>query len=417
MKIRTKMRTKVKAENIFFNMTLFCVSSYALLEHSSIALPFFSLIKYPLLLVGGMSLLYAANIILKNFRKKKYFYVLMAVAAFCAMLVLTAFANRSPRIGSNPMYSTVRLILYLIELFLLAVWAAEAGKSEQVMDFVFHYVLILVLITDLLFFTRILVFYSGRHEIYIVGTKFSVSYLHMNLVTLWFVHKNMRLSREAITKRRIFLLIIFVLAVSIRVDCMTGVIGCVALMVFFAMLNTRVQRQFVRFTHPLFLFLVLIASAAFPFVAEKLLSLPVIRYVIEELFGRSSTLTGRLSIYIEFFERTKGNLLWGFGYGNGNAVSERLFGVANAQNAILQWVLQVGVPTTLALCTLMLLIFGQMFKSNKQREIMPLAVLIIVYIIMGTVETTFNMSFIMWFAFIFMNTNARQQPQPLLQSR
>lgn len=417
MKIRTKMRTKVKAENIFFNMTLFCVSSYALLEHSSIVLPFFSLIKYPLLLVGGMSLLYAANIILKNFRKKKYFYVLMAVAAFCAMLVLTAFANRSPRIGSNPMYYTVRLILYLIELFLLAVWAAEAGKSEQVMDFVFHYVLILVLITDLLFFTRILVFYSGRHEMYIVGTKFSVSYLHMNLVTLWFVRKNMRLSREAITKRRMFLLIIFVLAVSIRVDCMTGVIGCVALMVFFAMLNTRIQRQFVRFTHPLFLFLVLIASAAFPFVAEKLLSLPVIRYVIEELFGRSSTLTGRLSIYTEFFERTKGNLLWGFGYGNGNAVSERLFSVANAQNALLQWVLQVGVPTTLVLCMLMLLIFGQMFRSHKQREIMPLAVLIIVYIIMGTIETTFNMSFLMWFAFIFMNANARQQPQPLLQSR
>lgn len=415
MKIRTRIRTRLNAEDIFFLIALFCVSSFALLEHSGIALPIFSFIKYPLLLVGGVSLLYALNTLLRSFRKKKYFYVLMTVAAFCALLVLTALANRSPRIGSDPAHHTLRLILYIVELFALVIWAAETGRSKQVMDFLFRYVLVLVIITDFLFFTRIMVFYSGRHEIYIVGTKFSVSYMHMNLITLWFVHKNMKLGRDAKTKRRVFLLTLFILAVSLRVDCMTGVVGCVALMIFFAMLNTKVQRQFVRFTHPLFLLLFLVGSVVFPFVAEKILSLPAVQYVIEELFGRDSTLTGRLSVFLEFFEKTRGQLLWGYGYGNGNAVSESLFGVANAQNALLQWTLQVGIPTTMVLCTLMLAIFGQLIRSSRQRELMPLAVLIIVYTILGTVETTFNMSFIMWFALIFMNVNTRQRLQSTQQ--
>ena len=410
MKIRTKIRTRLNVEDIFFAIALFCVSSFALLEHSNIALPICSLLKYPMLIVGGVSLLCALNTLLKSFRKKKYFYVLLMVAAFCVLLMLTAFANRSPKIGSNPMHHTLRLIIYIVELFALAIWAAETGRSKQVMEFLFRYVLVLAIITDFLLFTKLIVFYSGRHEVYIVGTKFSVSYLHMSLVTLWVIHKNMELHREIKTKRRVLFLMVFILAVSVKVNCMTGVVGCAALMVFFAMLNTKIQRQFIRFTHPLFLLLFFVGSVLFPFVAEKILSLPAVQYVIEELFGRDSTLTGRLSVFLEFFEKTRGQLMWGYGYGNGYAVSETLFGVANAQNALLQWTLQVGVPTTMVLCALMLVIFGQLSRSPRQRYLLPLAVLIIVYTILGTVETTFNMSFIMWFALVFMNVNARPLP-------
>ena len=102
----------------------------------------------------------------------------------------------------------------------------------------------------------------------------------------------------------------------------------------------------------------------------------------------------------------QGNWLWGFGYGNGNAIAQAIFGYANAQNAVLYWVLQTGVLATAGLILLFLSIFGQLSKCARKAEIMPLAALIYVYIIMGAVETTFSMAFLMWIAVIFMCATA-----------
>lgn len=408
MKIRTKIRTKVSLENILFYLALFCVSSYALLEHTSIALSLFSYVKFPLMILGGLCVFTQVNLIMRSVLKKKFFYVLMLLALLCAALLLSAYFDRNSPIGESPMYDTMRFILFLVELFGVMIWAAETGRAEKVIDFLFRYVLILVLITDALFFSRLMVFYSGRHEIYLVGTKFDVSYMHMNLLTLWYVRNNMSVLKGRKRRRVIILSALFLVAVSIRVNCMTGVIGCVALFIFFMMLNTRVQRQFVRFTQPSFMVLFLAASVIFPFISEWIVSLPGVSYVVEEVMGRDSTLTGRVTIFEEFLEKTHGHMLWGFGYGNGYAVAEQLFDVANAQNALLHWVLQTGIITTLVLCVFMVYIIRQTSRSPRQKQVLPLVVLIYVYIILGTVETTFNMNYILWLALVFMCITARR---------
>lgn len=410
MRIRTKIRTRVNAEKIFFSIALFCVTSYAFLEHTSISLPLFSYVKFPLLIIGGLCMIGEINIFLRNILKKKYFYVVIMLLLFFVLLLLSSYFNRKPTIGEKSLYDTLRLILFLSELFLLMIWAIEAERTEELLDFCFRYLLVLVLITDLLFFTRIAVFYSGRHEIYLVGTKFDVSYLHMNLLTLWYVRNNIRDHRPARKKMMVALALLFILAVSIRVNCMTGAIGCVVLFVFFMLLNTRIQRQFLRFAQPSLMMLFLFASVAFPFIAEKLVSLPFVRFVIEELIGRDSTMTGRVTIFGDFLEKTSGHLLWGFGYGNGYKVSEILFHVANAQNTLLHWILQVGIIPVLFLCWLIIYIIRQLSYSSRRAEVMPLLVLTYVYIVLGTVEITLNMNYFLWIALLFMYS-AMKQPR------
>lgn len=411
MKIRTKFRKKISIENSIFTLALFCISTYALLEHTSITIPMFSYVKYPLLLVAGLCLFTQLNLFFKSALKKKYFYILLVLLLLSIMLLLTSYANRNASVGTNPLYSTSRLIVFIIELFGLMIWAAETERKERVFDFLFKYVLLLIIITDVLFFTRLLVFYQGRHEIFIIGNKFSVSYMHMNLLTLWFVRSNIHRKRESYSKLFVFFTAAFILAVAIRVDCMTGVIGCVALFVIFMLLNTKIQRQFMRLTHPGLLSFFFVGSVAFPSLSGWLLSLPAVRYVVQELMGRSVTLTGRLSAYEVFFEKVYRHLLWGYGYGNGNEAAVKLFGLANSQNALLEWVLEVGIPTTLVLCALMLMIFAQLNKSREQRALMPLVALIYVYTILGMVETTFDMNFIMWFALVFMAVNEKKPIQ------
>lgn len=415
MKLRIKLHRKVSLEALTLFLAVFCICSYALLEHVSVSISVFSAVKFPLLIVGGLCLLTKTSLLFGNIKKKKYFYILSSLILLCGGLVIVAVVNRIPTIGTDPMRATIRLVLFLIELFWLMIWIAETGKEKYIMNFLFCYVLILAIATDVLFFTRAIVFYSGRHENYLIGTKFSVAYLHMDLLTLWFVRNNMRLYREGKTKWFAFLATLFILAVSIRVDCMTGAIGCIALCIFFMMLNTRLQKQFMRFRSPGLLLLFLLASVIFPFIAERIMSIPAVGYLVTSILGRDDTLTGRLGIFGSFGDKMEGHWLQGYGFGNGNAAAEWLFACANAQNALLQWVLQVGVPVTFLLIVFMLLIFRQLSKSPKQKQILPMVVLVYVYIVLGLVETTLNMSFILWLALIFMHVNAKE-PEPRLQA-
>lgn len=395
-------------EELLFFVAIFCVTSYALLEHVSISIPIFSMVKMPMLIMGGLCLMTKVKLLLENILKKRYFYILAVLILLCAGLMSVAFLNQNVFIGTNPVRRTVRLVLFLLELFWLMIWIAETGKAKQIMNFLFWYVLILVLVTDILLFTKAIVFHSGKIENYLVGTKFSVSYLHMDLLTIWFVRNNMRLQREGKMKRFVFWATLFILAVSIRVDCMTGAIGCVVLCILFMLLNTPVGNKLLHFRSPVFLTLFLLGSVIFPFVAERLLSIPALERLVTEVFGRDNTLTGRLGIFETFAEKMTGHWLQGYGYGNGNTAAEWLFRCANAQNALLQWVLEVGTPITALLVGFILLIFKQLSKAPEQKQILPLVVLVYVYVVLGTVETTFSMSYIMWIALIFMYVNAKE---------
>ena len=102
-----------------------------------------------------------------------------------------------------------------------------------------------------------------------------------------------------------------------------------------------------------------------------------------------------------------GHWLWGYGYGNGNTAAVRLFGCANAQNAQLQWILQAGLPVAFMVDVLITIVIKQLSRSSRKRQIMPLAILIYVYIILGMVETTFSMSFLLWLACVFMQVNEK----------
>ena len=408
MKLRIQTKKRISIEEVLMVVTAICVCYYALLEHSSISIPLISHIKMPLMYLGGLCILFRLIPLVISMRKRRYFFVFFVLSLFCGVLLLTAFINRNARMGTSPLRSTVRLVLYLLELFFLMVWVAETGKSKLVINLLFYSILILTAASDFLMFSRILVFRDGKFEAYLVGTKFSVSYFHMNLLALWFFRNRERVLSDRKAKRVIILGVPYVALVSIYVNCMTGLLGSVVLLVLFLVLNTQFQRKLVRFNSPVLLTLCLAASVVFPFIAEAVVSIPAVTYFIEEIMGRDSTITGRTLLFGMIGKKMEGHWLWGYGYGNANAVSERMFGYANTQNAILQWVLQIGIPATCLLMLLLVMIFHQLYQSRRRQESMAFVMLIYVYVIMGTIETTFNMSFIMWFALIFMLVNEKE---------
>lgn len=407
---RLTLRKSISLDTIFVYLALICVSSFALLEHVSSTIPTFALLKMPMMLLGALCVFTQIRIIWKNLFRKSYFYVFLTLCVLSVLLLWTAVANRNPAVGDPPMTGTIRLILYLMETFFLMMVIAETGRSRGVLRFLFWYVLIIVAINDFLLFTRLITFRAGRFENYLVGTKFSVSYLHMDLLTLWVINSKKPI-RAYFSKWKVVLAAAYIMAVAIRVDCMTGVLGCLTLVILFMLIDSPKRRKLLQFTSPTVLLLVMAASLLFVLVVDSITSIPFVTYLVEEVLGRDTTLTGRTNIYVMYVDRMPGHWLTGYGYGNGNEVAVSMFGYENVQNAFLQWVLQVGLFATGALAALMVQIFRHLRKKRmrNQSRVLPLVALIYMFIILGTIETTFNMALILWFMLAFMLVNEKQQ--------
>ena len=402
---------KFTLDSALMSTAMFCVFTFAIMESSSVSIPLMSYLKLPMLVLGACCLILLMNVYFFKLTEKRYFSVFSLLAVIILLLLWLMIENRNPVIGESPVRDTLRFILFLIDLFVLMVVAAEKGKSREVFRFLYHYLLILMILNDFLMLTRLVVFKTGRHESYLVGTKFSVCYLHMNALTLWMMNNKRTLSSYRLSLGKVFFAALYIIVVSIRVDCMTGILGSVVLAALFVLIESPRRGRLLKFTTPGMLLMFLIGSVVFAFVAELVLSIPFITYLVKNVFGRDVSLTGRTLVYLRYIQTLPDHWLTGYGYGNAYAVSSTLFSFANVQNALLQWVLQIGVIATGSIVMLMLQIFAQISWKNTRNmpKILLLVALIYTYVVLGTIETTLNMAMFLWFALVFMLVNEKPQ--------
>lgn len=413
MKTTIRLPRKVTLMDLIWFVGVFCIASYALLEAASISLSAFSFLKKPFLYAGGLCIGLQANLLIYYVVKRKYMAVVLNVLLWCILLGCSLLVDRDYVLQTSPRMATLRLILYLAELFALMMLIAQAGRGEATIRFLYWYLLILVFLTDVVLFTRVAVFYSGGFETYLVGTKFSVVYLHMDLVAIWLMRNRHELkSSKKRPKLKLAVMLLISAIVSLKVDCKTGVLGCIMLLALLAFIESPKSKRGHLLTSPAVLFATLLISAILPFVIKEILEIPIVTYLVRDVLKRSLTLTGRTKIYAKYIDAMEGYWRWGYGYGTGNEVSMELFGgYANSQNGLLQWVLQAGIVNAAAMCMLFTIIFWQLSKSQPEKKayLMPLVALIYVYIVLGVIETTYNMAFIMWFALIFMFVNQKEK--------
>ena len=76
--------------------------------------------------------------------------------------------------------------------------------------------------------------------------------------------------------------------------------------------------------------------------------------------------------------------------------------------------LQIDIPATVSFVLVMVQVFRQVHRKRLRNMecILPIVAMIYAYILLGTVETTFNMAFILWFGIIFMMANEKPKQLP-----
>ena len=281
----------------------------------------------------------------------------------------------------------------LVEFVLTVEMFCQREEMQNLIKVFYRMTLLVVIATDfLILFTTIHLQYGGN--VFLVGTKFQVVYMHFYLISFFIADKNVRLRtvRESSLNNAILVLFfIMTMTISIELGAATGIVGTVALLLFL-WLN---EKNIGLFLSGKIFFVALMASLLFAVFVEVILSNSVVTYVITQLLGKDVTLSFRTLIYSMLPNIMKGHWLWGFGYGTGYEVLMR-YGIVDTQNGIFDWIQQIGVFGTMLLAIWLCIAMKQPKNlcDINHSDVRSLTALAYVFVLLATVEITFSSKFL-----------------------
>lgn len=344
--------------------------------------PQFQYIKYISICIVAIYLFKNASIFMRvEHIKLNGMLVLFALAMFYPSIL---YMNNYER---NPLLATIVFWVIQAETFLTMEVMCVNNKMGMVVQYYYKLTLLWTLLTDILtiFLTSVFTTRAGN---YLVGTKFTVSYLHLLLIALLMTKDRIVKRNKIISNSALFVTLIWSAFIIIRVQCNTGLIGLVLLFIILA----TPKKIKIGLCSPLLFTTTVLMSTAFSIGYEAVLANPSIQHFISYYLKRELTLTGRTYIYAMMPKILKGHYAIGYGYGTTYEVCRHFTGFADTQNAILEWIVQLGVVGTIILVVFFLCTFKKMklCREDNLLKCMPLVGYIYSMVLLGTVEITFD---------------------------
>ena len=337
-----------------------------------------------------------AMMILSNIRilfRKTYRELNVSIAFFCLATLVVSYINRNGYTDRNPFLAAVVFVATLIEFVITVEIFCQREEIQNLIRVFYRMTLLVVMLTDfLILFTNMHLRYGG--DVFLVGTKFSVVYMHFYLISFFFADKNIELRtirESSLNNMLLGVLLIITMTVSIKLGTATGMVGTVALLLFLWLS----ERNIGAFLNSKSFFVALIASLLFAVFVEIILSNSMLTYIITQLLGKDVTLTFRTVIYSMFPNIMKERWFWGFGYGTGYEVLMR-YGIVDAQNGIFDWIQQIGVFGTMLLAIWLCIAMKQPKNlcDINHSDVRSLTALVYVFVLLATVEITFSSKFL-----------------------
>ncbi len=219
---------------------------------------------------------------------------------------------------------------------------------------------------------------------YLFGNKFTSSYLFIALIALYGLSHHMDIRKS---KAMLCFLTVFAFAFTLYVKCATAT---VALTVSIFLFWIEKKRQGHLIQNPFVTVSVLVGTAVVPFIINTVLHNNIVRYVIFDLFHRTSTVYGRFEIYNNYLQTLLQNKFW-FGYGYSNGVMLTVTDVfGNAQNGLLEQMMNFGF---IGVVVILITIF---YALRQKGKLSYMTILLYAMIVAAIFEVTINWFF--WMA-------------------
>lgn len=338
--------------------------------------------------------------------KPQYKMINGFVVVYCiAMLFISYFSkeiniDKLNQLGIGYVQDDLKLSSYTLGImisvsvyvaFSLVEYLCSINKTIILFRVFYKTFLFYLIISDLQF---LIVGETTGNEGYLVGNKFSLSYMHILCYILYKITETLECK-----KRKIFnkFLIFLTFAISLLTGCTTALIGMFAIVLALHLHNSELYKLLYNgYTYIAILF----SGVIFMFSYSYVLDIPVIQYIIVDVLHEDLTLTGRTGIYDLMLLILPARPIWGFGVGNSHWVLAYLFGIANAQNGLVNLYIEEGLVGVV----LYLLIFASIFRYSKKHIphnfTFPLLCYIATFFFMGLVEITIDNKLLIIMSFL-----------------
>lgn len=348
----------------------------------------YGLVKYAILLVVGVFLLMQFRVLKKN----KYSAINKALLLYLGMVLISSCINLHSVKERNVFFVAIVFVTIIVEVYVLFEYFIILNKTQELVNTLFYLLLFYCILTDLvmLLFPGL---YSEKGMYYLIGNKFEVSYLHLQLLSMYLQKEKCKRKCMKFGKSDFifFVLIGISFWATINVECSTGTIGVILLVIFYYCMVQNVKV----FKKPVVFLAILLISVTVLMLFSGIVHFEPIRYLVEDVLHRDITLTGRLNIYKSIEKVFSGHVLFGYGMGSSFEITMKLISAPNTQNGVLEIILQQGI---ISLVLLVILIW-KVFQLISRKQVINYALIILyIYIIFASVEITLDVSFLTWLA-------------------
>lgn len=231
---------------------------------------------------------------------------------------------------------------------------------------------------------------------YFFGNKFMVGYLHMQALGIagqYLYLKNGYLGEKE--RFKLAILGIYGIVMCVVVECSTGIVG--NLMVFMMLFFVKKKQLRVLLSSRKFFVAFIIATNVALVGSDILVNIPAVKYFIENILHKDISLTGRYRIYAMLPDLFEEQLLFGYGYNRD--IFANLIGYGNAQNGILQYMIDCGLVGTILFVINWL---NSMKGSGSNSRISwPLVCTIYGFAVCGLVEVCLKLNFVVVLAMMY----------------
>lgn len=327
-----------------------------------------------------MTLILVFVFLIKRLKKKDLFNCSIL---FSTIIVITGMYNYI--FSSYTVKALMDSLLYALtfyDLYSLFLYANRHGFTRRMSNDLYRANLIYCILT-IISVMFVGVENNSNAAVYLFGNKFTSSYLFISLIALYGLAHDMNLRKN---KRTMYMLIMFGCAFTIYVGCATATVSLILAVLIFGIGN-KMHLRFIQNSTTVVCSLV--GTAIIPFVINAVLEISIVRYIIFDVFQRSSTVYGRFEIYNKYLYGLLQNKFWlGYGYSNGVMLKvSNVFG--NAQNGFLEQMINFGFIGGVAI---LITIF---YALRKKKGISYMVILLYAMIIAAIFEVTIN-----WFFWI-----------------
>lgn len=227
-----------------------------------------------------------------------------------------------------------------------------------------------------------------------ITNKFTISYMHMFCAILYWTYM---LLTDKWKRMKCLYFLIFSAVISILVQCSTGLIGSLVL-IMCLMYEDFFYNKVTYSTTAIAVTLTICSTLLISF-SSVILSNNYVSYIIEDILGKDATLTGRTSIYDVLWLTISLRPWLGWGVGNGHGIMMFSYGMANAQNGLFNLVLEQGIVGAVAFILLLMKIILLQKGNLYKRYTYPILTLVFAMIVISCVEITFDTVFISYLLF------------------